>query len=191
MEPPVFPDDSPAKARPFGPGLCALLWAIVVLAATAAILRTADEVPGLLRSTARGVVRYATVGEVERVTGRPLPVPAYYPATLEWPPGDLRVYLGRAASYWCRTRADGVLAFAMATTPAGSASMSRAILPPSEVLQEAEATVNGRRVRVTRLRDANGAIWRQAEWTGVGGVTVVRYRGTLEELMRMVSSLRE
>jgi len=184
-------DASPATAGSFGSGVGALVRAVVVLAAAAGVLRVADAVPGLLSRTSRGVVRYATVADVERVTGRPLRVPAYYPATLEWPPSDLRVYLGQAASYWCRTRADGVFSFALATTPAGGASMARAVLPPSDVLQEAEATVNGRRVRVMRLRDADGALWQQAEWTGVAGVTIVRYRGTLEELMRMVSSLRE
>jgi hypothetical protein len=186
-----FPEASPATVRAFRSGARALVWAVVVLAGTAAALRTADAVPGLLGSTSRGVVRYATLAEVERVTGRPLPAPGYYPSTLEWPPSDLRVYLGQAASYWCRARADGVVSFAMATTPAGQASLTRAVLPPADVLQEADATVGGRTVRVTRLRDANGALWQQAEWTGLRGVTVVRYRGTLDEMMRMVSSLKE
>jgi hypothetical protein len=191
MEGPPTRGVSPAGARRIGTGIRALSWALVVLAAAAALLRVADSVPGILRSTARGVVRYATAAEVERATGRPLPTPAYYPATLEWPPADLRVYLGRAAAYWCRTRADGALAFALATTPARDAAMASAVLPPAEVLQAADTTVGNRSMRLTRLRDANGALWQQAAWTGTHGVTVVRYRGTLEELMRMVSSLKE
>ena len=191
MPRPVSRDAPAPPAPPSWPGLRALLWALVVLGATAAVLRTADSVPGLMRSTSRGVVRYETVADLERAMGRPLPTPAYYPATLEWPPSDLRMHLGQAAAYMCRTRADGVFAFALATVPPGAAPMISAVLPPADVLQEADATVGERSLRVTRLRDGNGAIWQQAEWTTTGGVTIVRYRGTLEELMKMVSSLRE
>jgi len=183
--------DSPTTAPLLWPAVCALLWAIAVLAASAVTLRVADALPGVVRGTARGVVRYGSMDEVERVIGRRLPTPAYYPAALEWPPGELRVYLGKAAAYWCRTRDRGTLSLIVAVTPPGDRALAAAVLPLAVVLQEADGMVGGRVARVTRLSAADGAIWHQVEWVGARGVIVARSRGTLEELMQMVSSLRE
>lgn len=191
MEPCVPHADPPAPSPSIGAAMRALCWAAVVLAVSAALLRAADAVPGLVRDTARGVVRYDDIAEVERVIGRPLPVLSYYPSALEWPPGDLRVSLGGAAACWCRSRADGALALVVATTPPGQGDLAALVLPPATVLQEADGTVGGRAARVTRLRDQAGALWQQVTWTGTRGVIVARSRGTLEELMRIVSSLRE
>ena len=183
--------DSPATAPSLWPAVRSLLWAIAVLAAAAVALRVADALPGVVRDTARGVVRYGTMDEVERVIGRRLPTPAYYPAALEWPPGELRVYLGKAAAYWCRTRDRGTLALIVAVTPPGDRALAAAVLPLAVVLQEADGMVGDRVARVTRLSAADGALWHQVEWIGARGVIVARSRGTLEELMQIVSSLRE
>jgi hypothetical protein len=191
METLVNRHDSPATAPSLWPAVRALLWAIAVLAASAVTLCVADALPGVVRDTARGVVRYGTIDEVERVVGRRLPTPAYYPAALEWPPGDLRVYLGKAAAYWCRTHDRGTLALIVAVTPPGDRALAAAVLPRAVVLQEADGMVGGRVARVTRLSAADGALWHQVEWAGTRGVIVARSRGTLEELMLIVSSLRE
>ena len=187
-----FPRDAPPATAPsLGSAARALFWAIVVLGAAALVLRLADAVPGVLRDTARGVARYGTTGEVERVIGRRLPEPVFYPAALEWPPGDFRVYLGRTAAFWCRTRDEGILALVVASAPEGDGASMTHVLPPAAVLQEASGTVGGRPARVTRLRDVDGALWQQVEWTGSRGLLAARYRGTLDELMRIASSLRE
>jgi hypothetical protein len=191
MEPPAPPQATAAAGPSIGAAVRSLAWALVVLVGSAALLLVADAVPGALRSTSRGVVRYETSREVELVIGRPLPAPAYYPAALEWPPRDFRVYLGRTAAYWCRTRADSTLALVVAVAPAGERAVAGQVLPQAVVLQEADGAVGGRAARVTRLRDADGATWQQVEWTGARGVVLARYRGTLDELMRIVSSLRE
>ena len=191
METGVPHHDSPATAPSLWPAVCALLWAIAVLAASAITLRVADALPGVVRDTARGVVRYGTIDDVERVIGRRLPTPGYYPAALEWPPGDLRVYLGKAAAFWCRTRDRGTLALIVAVTPPGDRALAAAVLPRAVVLQEADAMVGGRIARVTRLSAADGTLWHQVEWAGARSGIVARSRGTLEELMLIVSSLRE
>ena len=184
-------DDAPAASASVGAALQSLLWTIAVLAATSAILRVADAVPGVLQDTPRGVVRYRAASEAEHAIGRRLPVLAYFPEALEWPPADLRVYLGRAAAYSCRSRADGSVALVVAVAPPGDGLLADDVLPPSAVLQEADGSVGGHAARITRLRDTGGALWQQIAWTGDRGVIVARYRGTLDELMRLASSLRE
>jgi hypothetical protein len=191
MEPSAPHDATPAAAPSMGSALRALGWAILVLAGSAVLLLVADAVPGAVRNTARGVVRYDTTRDVEQAIGRRLPAPGYYPAALEWPPSDLRVYLGRTAAYWCRRRSDRTLALVVAVAPAEEHTVADQVLPPAVVLQDADGAVGGRGARVTRLRDADGALWQQVEWTGARGVVLARYRGTLDELMRIVSSLRE
>ena len=189
---PAVPDaDAPPPSASIGSAMRALFWAAVVLAASAALLRATDAIPGLVRDTARGVVRYRDIAEVERVIGRTLPSPSYYPSALEWPPGDLRVAFGSAAAYWCRGREDGSLALVIATTPLGQGDLAARVLPPATALQEADGTVGGRAARVARLRDESGALWQQVAWTGTRSVIVARSRGTLEDLMRIVSSLKE
>ena len=48
-----------------------------------------------------------------------------------------------------------------------------------------------RRALVSRLRDADGALWQQTEWQAGGQIILVRYRGTLDELLKIAGSVRE
>jgi len=45
-------------------------------------------------------------------------------------------------------------------------------------------------MRVQRLGAAEGVTWHQASWISHGRLTVVRYRGSLADLMWMANSLR-
>jgi hypothetical protein len=190
MERSVPVDQAPAASSILA-ALRSFVWAAVVLAGTVAALLAVDALPGLLRDTARGVVRYDSVADLEHAVGRRMPEPVYYPSTLEWPPSDQRAYLGRSAAYWCRSRVDGRLALVIAVAGRRDREAVFHVLPPAAVLQSADGSTHGRPAVVTRLRDEAGVLWQQIEWDGAGGVTIVRSRGTLDELMRIVSSLRE
>ena len=44
---------------------------------------------------------------------------------------------------------------------------------------------------VSRVRDADGAVWQQVQWRAGGRIILVRYRGTLDQLLKMAGSIRE
>ena len=164
---------------------------LAVMAAAVAVIYVVDAVPSVIRGTPRGVRRLPSLPALERAAGRPMPVPAYYPSSLEWPPGDQRLRPDGSAALWCRQRADGALWLVIATAPATAPEVASDVMPPASELQRGDGTVNARPAVVTRLRDASGALWHQVSWSTPRWLVVVRYRGTLDELMRIASGLSE
>jgi hypothetical protein len=165
-------------------------WLLVVVAAAAA-LRAADALPRLALGVPRGVVRAADVADLERRSGRRMPVPAYFPDTIEWPPAESRLHAGGSAAIWCRQRAGGGIALIVATAPPGADGIDAAVLPASVELQRERAMLGERQAAVSRVRDEDGALWQQAAWPGRGQIILVRYRGTLDELMKIAGSVHE
>jgi len=155
------------------------------------VLMVADAIPGVIRHTGKGVTHLATLEDAGRVVGLRLPQPSYYPSALQWPPSEIRAYLDRAAAAWCRTRTEGRIDLVVAVARTESPAAIDAVLPPAVVLQEADGLAGHPGGQVTRLRDPDGALWQQASWTASGRRVVIRSRGTLDDLMRIVSSLRE
>jgi hypothetical protein len=163
---------------------------LVVLAA-AFSLRVADAVPRIALGVPRGVVRAPDIAHLERLSGRAMPVPAYFPDSIEWPPAEARTHSGGSAAIWCRQRPAGGIALVVATAPAGEGAIAPAVVPPSVELQHEDASLGGRRARVSRVRDEDGAVWQQVQWQTPGQAILVRYRGTLDELLKIAGSMRE
>ena len=178
------PPESMGSARTLG------AW-LLVFAAAAFSLRLADALPRAALGLPRGVVRAAGMAELERAAGRRMPLPAYYPDTLEWPPAETRMHTGGSMAVWCRQRPGGPVALIVATAPPGSGGVAAALLPRSVELQREETSLGTRRALVSRLRDADGALWQQTEWQAGGQIILVRYRGTLDELLRIAGSVHE
>jgi hypothetical protein len=63
-------------------------------------------------------------------------------------------------------------------------------MPGSTVLQESEANVGHWTARVQRLQDRGGALWHEAAWQDGDRLLSVRYRGSVEDLIRIAGSLR-
>ena len=165
-------------------------WLLVVAAAVAG-LRAADALPRLALGVPRGVVKAGDVADLERATGRRMPVPAYYPDSIEWPPAEARWHTTGAAAIWCRQRPGGGIALIVATAATGGDGIGGDVVPATVELQHESATLGTRAAVLSRVRDADGVVWQQATWTGRGEIILVRYRGTLDELLKIAGSVHE
>lgn len=181
---PSSPNAVPGLARTLG------AWLIVV-AAAAFVLRVADALPRMALGLPRGVVRALDVAALERESGRRMPVPAYFPDTIEWPPAEARMHLGGSAAVWCRQRPGRGMALIVATAPPGAGGIAAAVLPDSVELQREEASLGGRHAAVSRVRDTGGAVWQQVQWRADAQIILIRYRGTLDELLKIAGSVHE
>jgi len=177
-----------APVRPRGLLRMLAVWLLAV-AAAAFGLRLADAVPRVALGVPRGVVRAPDVAHLERETGRPMPVPAYFPDTIQWPPSEVRLHTGGSAAVWCRQRSGGGIALIVATAPPAGRDIAAAVLPASVELQQEETTLAGRPAVVSRVRDGEGAVWQQVLWRTPRQIILVRYRGTLDELMKIAGSV--
>lgn len=186
------PGSGPAP-RPFRRGgrVQALGAWLLVVAATAFGLRVADALPRAALGVPRGVVRAGSLDALERATGRRMPVPAFFPDSIEWPPVEARMDTGGSAALWFRQRPAGGIAMILASAPVGAGRVGAALLPESVELQREAAAVGTRPAFVSRVRDAEGTVWQQVQWQAGGRIILIRYRGTLEQLLRMAASIRE
>ena len=139
----------------------------------------------------RGVVRAPDLAQLERASGRRMPTPAYFPDSLDWPPADLRMHSNGSAAIWCRQRPAGGIALVVATAPPGVREIAAAVLPSSVELQREDGSLGGRPASVSRVRDSDGAVWQQVQWQTAAQIILVRYRGTLDELLKIAGSVRE
>jgi len=164
---------------------------LLVFAASAFSLHVTDALPRVAHGVPRGVVRVAGVAELERATGRRMPVPAYYPDSIEWPPADARMHMDGSAAISSRQRPGGGMALVIASAPRGASGIATVLLPDSLELQREEALLGTRPAVVSRVRDADGAVWQQVQWQSRGQIILIRYRGTLDELLKIAGSVRE
>jgi hypothetical protein len=148
-------------------------------------------VPRVALGVPRGVERASDINALERAVGRRMPIPTYYPDTLEWPPAEARMHARGSAAIWCRQRPGGGTAMIVASAPTGSGGIAPALLPGSVELQREETSLRGRPAVVSRVRDAEGALWQQVEWQAEGQIILIRYRGTLDELLKIAGSVHE
>lgn len=165
-------------------------WVLVVVG-MAAVLRVADALPGAALDLPRGVRRPRAVADLERIAGRRMPLPSYYPDTIDWPPFERRCDGAGSAAIWCRQRVSGSSWLVVATAPFGQEGIAAQVLPESTELQREEGAIHGRPAVVARVQGNDGAVWQQIQWRGAREIILVRYRGTLEELMKIAGSVHE
>ncbi len=161
---------------------------LLVVAASAVVLRVADAVPQVLTGLPRGVTRAASLGDLARAQDRPVVLPTYYPSDLEWPPGDLLCAGPNARALTARQGATGAAWLTIASAPSEATLAAARLVPAVTVLQDTETRLGNLTARVQRLQDASGAIWHQAAWHAAARYHLVRYRGSLDDLMRIAAS---
>jgi hypothetical protein len=161
----------------------------IVFVVTAIGLRVLDAVPRAVTGLPRGVVRVASVKALAQLSSLDVPLPVYFPAHLRWPPNEC-TWDGRIAAVTARHVDSKVAWLSIALAPESAGVAPASILPAVEVLQDSDATIAGVSARVQRVQDRDGAIWHQAEWTADGRRFAVRYRGSVEDLLRIAGSLR-
>jgi hypothetical protein len=182
---------TPTAARPSSfpiEGLRSVAGLVALLAAVAFGLRVLDELPGMTAGVARGVRRVDSVAALERQTSLPVPIPAYFPDTLVWPPADLLVFGDTSTSIGFRHR-QSADTWLIVATGVGTTSIAAQLLPPATPLQTEATTVSGTPATVERLRDLDGVIWYQLRWQAFGATRLVRYRGTLDEILLIANSM--
>ena len=176
--------------RRMGPVRLAAAWLLIVAAAVVG-LRVADALPRAALGVSRGVTRAADVAGLERAIGRRMPVPAYFPDTIAWPPAEARRHSSGSAAIWCRQRDGGGLALVIATAPGGTPHLLDAVLPPAAELQREQSSRGDRLVTVSRVRQADGSVWQQVQWPSTAQIILIRYRGTLDELLKIAGSVND
>jgi hypothetical protein len=161
-----------------------------LLLVVAMALRAVDELPGMAAGVVRGVRRVDSIAALERRVAHKMAIPAYFPDTLEWPPYELLEFGGTSASMAFRRQrtTDRWMIVAMAVDAVAVAAQ---LLPPATALQSEATIVRDRPATVERLRDADGNLWYQVTWRSAGASRLVRYRGTLDEVMLIANSLDE
>ena len=94
-----------------------------------------------------------------------------------------------SAAIWCRQRTGRGIALVVATAPPGTREIAAAVLPASVELQREEGTLSSRPAVVSRVRDAEGGLWQQVQWQTPDQIVLIRYRGTLDELLKIAGSV--
>jgi hypothetical protein len=120
-----------------------------------------------------------------------VPLPAYFPDALRWPP--IRIRSSRAApraaeiAFAARNGSDEQLV--IYETIGGDAAVPERLMPSGLSLQAAAVTVGGRPAILSRVRLADGSEVNDLTWIGPGGRVALRGRGDLHQLLRMAESL--
>ena len=182
------PPSPPEPPRPRGLSVTVGAFLVVLLLLSAA-LTGLDYLPGLLAGVPRGAVRVASVDDLGRALGFAFPLPTYYPDDLEWPPGRLLLFPGPSGSATVASRSTGAPALLIGVGAPGATVLPGKLLPPASVLQEGESTFGSERATVARVQDPDGRLWQQVSWSAHGRLIVVRYRGDLLRLTRMVDGM--
>jgi hypothetical protein len=171
--------------------LRAAAWLALVLAVTASILAALDAVPAWINGESRDVRLAQNLEDAERRVRARLVLPAYFPDTLAWPPRRIRVLAGQppAVALELTGRGGGETRLVLAQT-VGAGEIPERLLRPAGALDEAPVNVAGAQGRLRRIVGADGQIWREVAWTQGERSVVVRSKGSLEELLRMVRSAR-
>jgi hypothetical protein len=164
-----------------------------LLSGMAFALRVADEVPSVVTGVVRGARRVDSILELERRISASIPIPAYFPDSLRWPPARLLAFGDHsyALSFAHRQSNDVWLVFA-ATVGAGDVAPQ--LLRAALSLQVEPIVIGSQPGTAERLRDADGVVWHQITWQTAephGASRLVRYRGTLDEAMLIANSIED
>lgn len=183
-----------ASRRPAMPAWKALLESIfslgLVLGAIAIGLRALDAVPGALTGNPRGVRHVDSIDALQRETGLKAPLPPYFPDTLRWPPAAIRVF-GRGAATLMFVRRDSGSPWLLIGLARGqNEGLPARLLEEGLTLQSSPVAVAGQPATLRRLRTSDGLLWQELTWRSGAQVFVMRYRGSLEQLETMASSLQ-
>jgi hypothetical protein len=176
-----------AELRPAG----SLATLVIVLSATAVLLRIVDEIPARMLGRSRGVLLLGSVAEAEVRLGQRLLVPAYFPVGLEWPPTAVHVTLA-PPSACLDFRATGVRhrVLRLCQTLRGADVVPERLLPGVEPFHTMPVTLAGAPALLRTFRDEDASLWQDLDFHRDGSRVVLRFRGATERYMRVAASLR-
>ena len=170
----------------------------VVLVVTILVLGLLNGLPQFLGGEPLGVVRYARVEDAEARLGARLYRPTVLPAGWRWPPSSVRLAVGRPdwIEFVFDENAEGgeaegsslVLCQALGFAPADS-QVASVLLPPGELLQADDISIDGRVARMQRLLLDGGAIVHELWWQEGAKRVMLRGRVPANDLARLARAL--
>ncbi len=168
--------------------LATLFWVTGAVAATIVFLGT---IPDRLVGETRGVRRVRTIDDAERILGRRLAIPAYFPERLTWPPVKIRVAGGRrgSAAIELAERDGGAPAVEIVQATEPGQEIPPALLEGRTMLRESRTVVGTLPATVADVIHG-GTRWHELSWSVDGRAVVLRTRGELDEAYRMAHTLR-
>lgn len=163
----------------------------LVLGAMAGLLRGLDALAGYLGGEPRGVKRYRSIEEVEKKLGARVFLPAYFPDTLERPPAGIRLVSGSppslAVSFLGREgKTERLFVY---QTVGGADAIPSAVLPSGQLLHTTVISLDASEGTLSRVLGEDGEIWHVLTWQRRGRQLALRFKGSVEELLRMARSL--
>jgi hypothetical protein len=163
---------------------------VLVVGTTALLLRALDAVPRYLLGEPRGIRAYATVEEAERRVKARLFLPAYFPDTIRWPPAAVRVDSGppRAVGLTFVARQGGDDLLFILQSFGDTRRHSSRLLPAAVALQTTTVAIREATGEVTRVATEDGRVWHDITWPVGGRSITLRFRGALDEALRMARS---
>jgi hypothetical protein len=159
-----------------------------VTIATAALLAGLGALPRWIAGDA-AVRRTLTLEEAERRLGIRIPLPAYYPQRLAWPPAEVRIAGGRhgSAELHLAARDGGPPVELVISTEAGT-PIAPALLEGRTVLGSRPTVVGSQPAALATIL-LDGVSWHELDFEHEGRAVVLRTRGDLDELFRMAKSM--
>lgn len=165
--------------------------ALVLLLGVAGLLRLLDWGP---RAAARdGYLRdLPTIEAVERAAGRRLALPAWFPASLPWPPARVRVLgvVPQVVALDIGPADGGTPLLVLAQSVREPVPLPPSFFPPGLLLERRTIAWRAGDAQLTRFRAANGATWVELAWEQDGQAFAFRTRGSLEQLLDLAASVR-
>ncbi len=165
--------------------LATLMW---VVGSTAGAIAVLGALPRWIAGDS-AASRALTVDEAERRLGTRLPLPAFYPERLAWPPAEIRVAGGRGGSARLRfapRQAGAPVELIAAADPARPIDAS--LLEDRNLVSERRTTVGPRPATLASVL-VDGVSWQELSLELDGRQVILRTRGDLDELVRMAKSL--
>lgn len=165
------------------------LQGLVLLLATAVTLRVVDWWPRTSLNTGR-VHDLPTIEAAERAAGRHLGLPAWFPATLPWPP--TRVQAAGSVPRAVALEIGPILGepmLVLAQSVREPVPLPPSFFPPALELEKRTIPWRGGEATLTRLRGEDGATWVELSWVQDGQAFAFRTRGSLEQLIDLAASV--
>jgi hypothetical protein len=162
----------------------------LVTAGLAAALRGLDRLPELVRPERRGWVRVDSLEAAARRFGAPIPLPAYFPDTIAWPPAAIRV----------RTTPPAAVVVVFTGRDGRSERLRLCVVrgpdvPPDLMLagrrlHRVQLDLGGAPATLDRVQVDDGSIRHELTRPHEAGTMLLRYAGGADELVAMARSLR-
>jgi hypothetical protein len=163
----------------------------LVMGATAGALRGLDSLAGYLLGEPKGVKRYRSVEEMERKIGARLVLPVYFPDTLEWPPAAVTLIRGASpvAALSFIGRAEDRPRLFIYQTFRQATAIPIELLQLGQLLHSTAVSLDGAEGELRRILGEDGEIWHVLGWRGAGRQFALRFKGPVEELLKIARSM--